>query len=197
GGKGDGYADLMDSVALTTDRLVLRAPSETDIDAITDACQDPEIARWTTVPSPYAREDAEEFIRLVAGWWADGSETVWGIYADGELVGMIGLHHIQEHAAGGHAELGYWVTASARGNGYLVEAARAVIDWAFSELGLARLRWQAVVGNVASARAARALGFRYEGLQRQALTSARGRDDGWMAGLLPDDDRTPVDWPVP
>lgn len=47
-----------------------------------------------------------------------------------------------------------------------------------------------------SARAARALGFRYEGLQRQALTSPRGRDDGWMAALLPDDDRTPVDWPV-
>ena len=49
---------------------------------------------------------------------------------------------------------------------------------------------------ITSARAARALGFRYEGLQRQALTSPRGRDDGWMAALLPDDDRTPVDWPV-
>lgn len=186
----------MESVALTTERLVLRAPSEADIDAITDACQDPEIPRWTTVPSPYGRGDAEEFVRLVGASWAEGSEFVWGVYADEELVGMIGLHNRGAHFTGAHAELGYWVTASARGRGYLVEAARAVIDWGFAELGLVRIRWQAVAGNIPSARAARALGFRYEGLQRQALTSPRGRDDGWIAGLLPDDDRTPVDWPV-
>ncbi|WAA67231.1 GNAT family N-acetyltransferase [Microbacterium oxydans] len=186
----------MRSATLTTERLVLRAPAEADVDAITDACQEPEISRWTTVPSPYNREDAEEFVRLVAGWWAEGAETVWGMYAGDELVGMIGLHGITEHFTGRHAELGYWVVASARGRGYLTEAARAVIDWGFAELGLVRIRWQAVAGNIPSARAARALGFRYEGLQRQALTSPRGRDDGWVAGLLPEDDRAPVDWPI-
>jgi hypothetical protein len=31
---------------------------------------------------------------------------------------------------------------------------------------------------------------------RLGLTSGRGRDDGWIAGLLASDDRTPVDWPV-
>lgn len=186
----------MPAVTLTTERLVLHAPGSVDVDAITEACQDPEISRWTTVPSPYFRQDAEDFVGLVAQWWADGSQTVWGMYADGELVGMIGLHHIVEHRAGGHAELGFWVTAGARGRGYLVEAARAVLDWGFAELGLARVRWQAVVGNVPSARAARALGFRFEGTLRQALTSQRGRDDGWIAGLLRDDDRTPVAWPV-
>lgn len=187
---------MMESASLTTARLVLHAPTEADIDAITAACQDPEIPRWTTVPSPYTRHDADEFVRLVAGAWADGSEFVWAIHADGELVGMVGLHNIADHVTGATAELGFWVTAGARGKGYLVEAARAVIDWGFSDRGFARLRWQAVVGNIPSARAARALGFRYEGLQRQALTSARGRDDGWIAGLLPDDDRTPVDWPI-
>lgn len=186
----------MEFVALSTERLVLHAPTEADVDAITAACQDPEIARWTTVPSPYTREHAEDFVHLVAQQWDAGSEVVWGMYADGELVGMIGLHHITDHHSGAHAELGYWVTAAARGKGYLTEAARAVVDWGFSELGLVRIRWQAVAGNIPSARAARALGFRYEGLQRQALTSPRGRDDGWIAGLLPDDDRTPVDWPV-
>ncbi|PRB16609.1 GNAT family N-acetyltransferase [Microbacterium sp. MYb62] len=186
----------MESVALTTERLILRAPTEADIDAIADACRDPEIPRWTTVPNPYTREDAEEFVRHVAGWWADGSEVVWGMYAGEELVGMIGLHNIATHFTGASAELGYWVTAGARGKGYLTEAGRAVIDWGFAELGLVRIRWQAVAGNVPSARAARTLGFRYEGLQRHALTSQRGRDDGWIAGLLPTDDRTPVDWPV-
>lgn len=186
----------MEPVTLTTERLVLHVPDESDIDAITAACQDPEIPRWTTVPSPYTRADAEEYVRLIGEWWADGSETIWCAYRDGGLVASIGLHHIVSHHTGGHAELGFWVAASARGNGYLVEAARAVVDWGFDELGLARLGWRAVAGNVASARSARALGFRYEGFARQGLTSTRGRDDGWFAGLLRADDRTPVHWPV-
>lgn len=186
----------MEAVRLETERLVLAAPTDADIDAITAACQDPEIPRWTTVPSPYSRDDAADYVRLTGEWWADGSQAVWSVHAGEELVGSIGLHHITPHDAGGQAELGYWVAASARGRGYLVEAARSVIDWGFDELGLARLTWRAVVGNVPSARAARALGFRYEGLQRQLLTGPRGRDDGWVAGLLPTDDRAPVAWPV-
>ncbi|MGW8481685.1 GNAT family N-acetyltransferase [Microbacterium sp. NPDC055903] len=186
----------MAPVTLRTSRLELHAPTVVDIDAITAACQDPEVPRWTTVPSPYTRAHAVGFVALIADWWADGSQAIWGIYADGALVGVIGLHHITPSAGGAHADLGYWMVAEARGNGYLVEAASAVIDWAFDELGLARLNWRAVVGNVPSARAARSLGFRYEGLGRQALTSPRGRDDGWFAGLLVDDDRMPNVWPV-
>ncbi|WP_334146677.1 GNAT family N-acetyltransferase [Microbacterium sp.] len=186
----------MEKVTLETGRLVLSAPTDDDIDAITAACQDPEIPRWTTVPSPYSRQDAADFVRLVDEWWADGSQTIWALRVDGTLIGTIGLHHIADHPTGGHAELGFWVTAEARGTGYAVEASRAVIDWGFAELGLARISWRAVAGNVPSARAARALGFRYEGLQRRALTSSRGRDDGWVAGLLAIDDRTPAEWPV-
>lgn len=186
----------MEPVTLTTERLVLRAPTEADIDAIEAACQDPEIPRWTTVPSPYTREHAEDFVRQVAEWWASGAETLWAIFVDGKLSGMIGLHQITEHHTGGHAEIGFWMTAAARGQGYLGEAARAVVDWGFSHLGLVRIEWRAVAGNIPSARAARGLGFRYEGMLRQALTSPRGRDDGWFAGLLVDDDRTPVAWPV-
>jgi RimJ/RimL family protein N-acetyltransferase len=186
----------MEPAILTTDRLVLRAPGKSDVDAITEACQDPDIQRWTTVPSPYARTDAEEFVRLVAGWWADGSETVWTVRLDGALVGMIGLHRVARHETGGSAEIGFWMTPASRGHGYVVEAATAVIEWGFRDLGLARIEWRAVAGNVPSARAARALGFRYEGLLRQAFASGDRREDSWIAGLLRDDDRTPVAWPV-
>jgi len=108
---------------------------------------------------------------------------------------MVGLHRLGR----GDGELGYWMTAAARGQGLLTEAARAVVDWGFSPdgLGLARIEWRAVTGNVPSARAARALGFRYEGLLRQALLHSTGRrDDAWIAGLLPGDDRTPQEWTV-
>lgn len=186
----------MDPVIIRTERLVLSIPTEADVDAITAACQDPEVPRWTTVPSPYTRENAVEFVELVTGWWADGVETVWAIRKDGVLAGMIGLHRITEHPHGGDAEIGFWGVAAFRGQGVMVEAARAVIDFAFDELGLVRLSWRAVAGNIPSARTARSLGFRYEGMLRQGLTSPRGRDDGWLAGLLASDDRSPVAWPV-
>lgn len=186
----------MEPVILHTERLELRVPTAADIDAITAACQDPEISRWTTVPTPYTREHAEGFVELVTQSWADESEAIWGIFRTDVLVGMVGLHRISLHTGGGSAELGYWATAESRGRGFMVEASQAVIDWAFAELTLARVHWQAVTGNIASARTARALGFRYEGVMRQRLTSPRGRDDGWVAGLLPTDDRTPLEWAV-
>lgn len=186
----------MEPVELRTDRLELRAPTASDVDAIAEACQDPEIPRWTTVPSPYTRENAEAFVDVVARGWKDDIEYVWALRRHGSLVGMIGLHHVNDHAAGADAEIGFWMVSSARGQGLLTEAARAVIDWAFADRGMARLSWRAVAGNIPSARTARSLGFQYEGLQRRGLTSPRGRDDGWFAGLLTTDDRAPMDWPV-
>ena len=45
-----------------------------DIPDIVAACRDPEIPRWTRVPSPYTREDAERFLAVAAaeryGWEA-------------------------------------------------------------------------------------------------------------------------------
>ncbi|REJ08220.1 N-acetyltransferase [Microbacterium bovistercoris] len=186
----------MEPVALRTDRLVLSIPTEADVDAITSACQDPEVPRWTPIPSPYSRADAETFVERVARWWDEGAETVWAVRLDGVLAGMVGLHQIVGHATGGYAELGYWSVARFRGRGIMTEAARAVVDWGFEELGLVRIGWRATVGNIPSARTARTLGFRYEGMLRQGLTGPRGRDDGWLAALLVSDDRTPVAWPV-
>jgi len=185
-------------VLLRSARLVLSAPGDDDVAAVFAACQDPEIARWTTVPSPYTREHAVDFVRRSAQAWDAGSENTWAMRADGELVGMIGLHRI----AGGQAELGYWVSAAGRGRGYGVEAGRAVLDFAFGPLRLQRVEWHAVVGNVPSARLARSLGFRFEGTRRAGLAPQNRADgdgrraDGWLAALLPSDDRTPQPWPV-
>ena len=171
-------------------------PTSADVDAIYAAWQDPDIQRYTTVPSPYARSDAEGFVSKVAEDWTAGQHLTWALREDGGLVGTIGVYRIDGKGSG---ELGYWVAPWARGRGVLLEAAREVVDWGFSPdgLDLARMEWRAVVGNVASARGARSLGFRYEGTLRQALVGANGqRDDGWIAGVLRSDDRMPQPWPV-
>jgi len=184
----------MEPVVLRTKRLELTVPTPDDVDAILEACQDAGIQRYTTVPSPYRREDAEDFVAKAARWWADGAQTNWAIRDGDALAGMVGLHDIGR----GNASIGYWMAPSSRGRGLLTEAARAVVDWGFSAdgLDLQRIEWRAVVGNAGSARVARALGFRYEGTLRQEFTNAIGRADGWIAGLLRADDRAPQPWPV-
>ncbi|MBD3941920.1 GNAT family N-acetyltransferase [Microbacterium sp. NEAU-LLC] len=185
----------MEPVTLRTARLELSLPEAGDVDALYAACQDADIQRFTPVPSPYRRSDAEAFVERVPQDWKSGIHLTWVIREGERLVGTIGFYRIDGKGSG---EIGYWISPDARGGGQLREAARAVIDWGFAPdgLGLVRIEWRAVAGNIASARAARALGFRYEGLLRQALVGPRGRDDGWIAGLLVADDRTPQPWPV-
>lgn len=184
----------MDPEALRTARLELSPPHEGDIGAIHAECQDAAIQRYTTVPSPYLEADAAEFVQLTRAWWADGAEATWAVRLDGSLVGMIGLAKLTS----GGPEIGYWVSPRVRGRGVASEAARAVVDWAFApeRPSLERIEWRAVVGNVGSARVARSLGFRYEGLLRRAHLNSLGRADLWIGGLLRDDDRTPAPWPV-
>lgn len=196
---GAATLSRMQPVTLRTQRLALSIPTAADAAAVTSAARDPEVPRWTTLPSPYERVHADEFIAKASQWWRDDAEYTWAIRFDGVFAGMIGLHAVAAGRSvhGGTAELGYWLAASARGRGLLREAGRAVLDFGFAApVSLARIEWRAIVGNVASARAAQALGFRYEGRQRQSLADPRGRHDGWVAGLLADDDRAPVPWPA-
>lgn len=186
----------MHAPLLRTESLELTPPNLDDVDAIFVACQDPGIQQYTPVPSPYQRTDAVAFVEKVTGWWEDGLNPTWALREAGRLVGTVGLYRADGQGA---AELGYWVAPDARNRGFAVEASRAVVDWGFSPEGLdlVRIEWRATAGNIGSARAARTLGFRYEGLLRSSLTNGRGeRSDGWIAGLLRDDDRTPHPWSV-
>jgi hypothetical protein len=55
--------------------LILRPKVPADADALTATVQDREIPRWTLVPSPYTRADAEEYIARSAEAAAAGSSA--------------------------------------------------------------------------------------------------------------------------
>ncbi|MEV6550631.1 GNAT family protein [Streptomyces sp. NPDC051597] len=70
----------MDPVTLTTGRLLLRPVGPQDADDTYVACQDPDIQRWTTVPSPYLREHAEAFTGTFApNGWRDDSDYTFAV----------------------------------------------------------------------------------------------------------------------
>lgn len=78
---------------LTGERIRLRPWRPEDADAVCAACQDAEIQRWTQVPVPYRRADAEGFVGEIApATWAEGGALFAAeVTADGALAASIGL----------------------------------------------------------------------------------------------------------
>ncbi|KUN01556.1 acetyltransferase [Streptomyces yokosukanensis] len=175
----------MEPVTLTTDRLVLRTVGPHDTQPVYEAAQDPDIQRWTTVPSPYLLEHASGFTeQLVPDGWAQGSMFTFGVFlAGGELAGMLGLTMLSL----GVAEVGFWATKEHRGRGYVTEAALTACRWIFTEVGVDRVEWRAEVGNHASRAVAERAGFTIEGTLRSAINNKGVRRDCWVGSLLPSD----------
>jgi RimJ/RimL family protein N-acetyltransferase len=138
--------------------ITLRAKGRDDVDALVAICQDPEISRWTRVPSPYTRADAE-------GWIAASEldrqlehALDWLVEdAEGNVVASIAVQDIR--ADEGIGEIGYWVAAPARGRGIATRAVRLATEWALHDLGLETLELITHEDNVASQGVARAAGF--------------------------------------
>jgi RimJ/RimL family protein N-acetyltransferase len=189
----------MEPVELAGERLVLRLPTEADVDDITRACQDPELQRWIPVPVPYERMHAEQWIEDTARSWAEDRELRWvivdqaavdegsrgarGRNSRGRAVGAVGLHARDPSMR----EIGFWMAPEARGRGLMTAAVLLVCRWGFRNLGLGRIEWWANTGNVASRRVAEKVGFTMEGTVRARLLHRGVRVDGWGAGLLPGD----------
>jgi ribosomal-protein-serine acetyltransferase len=82
------------------------------------------------------------------------------------LVGVVGLETLQHmHLS---CELGYWLRHDVTGRGYMTEASRALLSWAFRDLGTHRVRVAASTDNHGSLGVIGRLGFHFEGINRQA-----------------------------
>jgi [ribosomal protein S5]-alanine N-acetyltransferase len=84
------------------------------------------------------------------------------------VIGAIGLSLTPRHARG---EIGYWVGLPYWGQGYATEAARALVHFGFSRLGLHRVQARHLSRNPASGRVLQKLGMALEGTQRESVRS--------------------------
>jgi len=173
---------------LTDGTVTLRAHREDDVDAVVEQSQDPASVRWTTVPSPYTRADAQRFVHEVmpSGWEAGR----WGfaVEVDGGYAGTVELRE----EGGGRAEIAFGSHPRARGTGAMERACRLLLEWGFDTQDVRTVVWHAHVGNWTSRRLAWRLGFSFDGTLRQYVVHRGGvLVDGWTGTLLATDDRQP------
>lgn len=178
---------------LQAGEYLLSVPTPDDYDDLVEGANDPDVARWTTVPHPYTAEHARQFVAgEVADTWNNGG-GVWGIRKDGKLLGVISLDKRKFSL-----EVGFWLSQSARGQGVMNEVLPAVIDAAFAHFGAQRLQWRALAGHWASWRLAWKNGFIKEGTLRDADMYDGEHCDLWIGSLLKGEPREPrVPWDGP
>jgi ribosomal-protein-serine acetyltransferase len=96
---------------------------------------------------------------------ANKTDFGYAIIIDKNIVGRIGLHHINYQNR--IAEIGYWLADGLQGRGIITKSCKAVINHAFKELGLNRIEIKCAVGNDKSCAIAKKLQFKQEGIIRQ------------------------------
>lgn len=164
---------------LRDDPITLRSWQESDAPRVFEICQDPAIQRWIpTIPRPYTRDDAWEF---VSGELGLGPYQFAVVDAE-RVVGSIGLQ-LAGHETG---HIGYWCAAEARGRGIITRALRRLCRFGLDELDLERLALSTDLHNLASQRVAEKVGFRREGVLRSQFRHPDGgRRDSALFSLLP------------
>lgn len=185
--RGPDQNPDMEPITLTTERLLLRPFTTDDTEAVHQACQDPHIQRWTTVPSPYERQHAAEFTgQMVPDGWRTGAMCTFAVLPreGGSLLASVA---VTLRTFSGTWEIGFWTGKEHRGRGIMAESVGAVAHWAFSRLGATRLEWRAEVGNAGSRAVAEKAGFVVEGTLRAALLNKDVLRDAWVGALLPSD----------
>lgn len=144
---------------LRAEDVVLRPWRPGDAEAVFRACQDLEIQRWTTVPSPYRLADAEWFVDIAAQLWdpAVGCAFAAVDEHDEVLLGSFGI--VASDPGDARGEVGYWTSPWARRRGAAVAGLRQLTKWALQQVGYRSLEAVVDHGNDASIAVARKAGY--------------------------------------
>jgi [ribosomal protein S5]-alanine N-acetyltransferase len=196
-----GTFSFPDDVPVLSDGVVtLRAHRLSDVDDVVVQCTDPESIRMTTVPVPYDREQAVEFVTTYAAdAWRTHQDLLFAIeteHSDGRrgFSGSISLRPMPN----GITEIAYGLHPGVRGRGVCSRAVKLILDWGFQQPDIEFVLWYAFVGNWGSWRVAWANGFSFDGTVEKFLPQRGVRRNAWCGSLRAGDTREPKHpWHVP
>ena len=152
---------------METERLALRIPVLEDAPALFETyMQDIEVTRYVTWRPHTKIDQTLDFLRSCLEAWQTGKRFPYVVTLKNtdKPFGMVDFH-----INGSTMGIGYVIGQAYRGNGYVPEAVRAVIDWAFSQPSIYRVNASCDVENTASARVMEKVCMQREGLLRRYM----------------------------
>ena len=162
---------------LTHGTITLRASRESDIESIYQACQDPLISHFTTVPANYTLEHAQSFVRQLDPEGLQSKREIRFIIESNQgatpgLAGVISFH--SPNFNNKVAEIGYWVAKEHRGKSIGTTAVKVLTNFGFETMGWNRIEAMIDHDNEASKKVVTRAGYEHEGLLRQRVIRANG-----------------------
>ena len=152
---------------INTERLALRPFCEGDLERLYECCRNQKLgdnAGWR--PHRSLDESREVLDRVFLNKYDTWAITERGDEAN--LIGTVGLIADPMRNNMHAAMVGYWLDECQWGKGYMQEAVRAVLDYAFGERELSLVSGYCYVHNSRSQRVLERCGFRKEGVLAQA-----------------------------
>jgi RimJ/RimL family protein N-acetyltransferase len=159
--------------------LVLRAPTEADVDVIAPAFRDPEVGGEGGLPPLDAdalRTMLRDRLPVLRNRGLLAPYVIEDVNA-GAIVGGANLRLFDPMRD--TVELGYWLFVDARGRGVATRAVLALVEDSHSR-GIVRVEAHVRVGNVASERVLERAGFEREGVKRRLLRHEGARVDATL-----------------
>jgi ribosomal-protein-alanine N-acetyltransferase len=168
---------------LHTQRLCLRELRASDAPALFAIHRDADSMRWFGAEPMTDLAQAEALIETFAHWRLQPNPgTRWGIEREGELIGSCGL--FKWNRGWRSCALACELAPTARGQGFMREALRAMLDWGIEHMQLHRVEALVHPQNTASLGLLERLGFAREGTLREAGFWGGARHDLHILGLL-------------
>ena len=176
---------VLDDERLKTERLVLRVRTVADAEDIHAYASLPEVAYPAGFPPVKTLEDEIYYLEhiLPERNQKDNLPAGYGIVVKGtdKVIGSVDFNHRHEDDV---LEIGYTLHPDYWGRGYVPEAALALIDLAFKDLGLHKIELTCFGYNVQSQRVSEKLGFTLEARIRDRKDAQGNRCDDLRYGLL-------------
>ncbi len=163
--------DAETSTSISTQRFCLRFPNRSDLGPLHDAITEtlPDLVKWLPWARPsHTRHETRRYLRSsrLARQNRQAFEFVIEDRQSRDVLGMCSLHRLDWMRA--CAGVGYWVRSSHWRQRVATEAVQGLIGHAFHELALNRLELHIALDNQVSHRVAHTLGFKPEGVAREA-----------------------------
>lgn len=168
-----GFRDQMQS-----ERLYIRAPELNDAMDVWGAVSHsiPALRKWTVwAQKEMTIESTEEYVRQSVSEFIGRKSLSFHLFLKetGEFIGCAGFHRIDWGIR--KFEVEYWLDTKFEGRGYMTEALKELIGFAFADLSAARVEFFCDENHSKGRAVAKRAGFELEGILRKNAPSANGQ----------------------